>query len=127
VVDSPSLGARLRAARGRRTQAEIAEAAGISRAYLGQIEHGRRRPSTEQVRALARVLDIDATELLTVAGHIDAPAGDVPIMVTAAKAAVVRRLAALPLEVLLTLDEIGSILRRRRRRRGDGEGETGER
>ncbi len=53
----------LRARRGL-TQEEVANAAGVSRGYLGELEQGRRRPSFEGVVRVARGLDVDLRELI---------------------------------------------------------------
>lgn len=53
----------LRARRGL-TQEEVANAAGVSRGYLGELEQGRRRPSFEGVVRVARGLDVELRELI---------------------------------------------------------------
>ena len=53
----------LRARRGM-TQEQVADAAGVSRGYLGELESGRRRPSFEGVVRVARALDIELVELI---------------------------------------------------------------
>ena len=53
----------LRARRGL-TQEQVAEAAGLSRGYVGELEQGRRRQSFEGVVRVARGLDVDLRELI---------------------------------------------------------------
>jgi len=45
-------------------QENLAAAAGISKAYLSQIENGRRRPTVETLRRLADALSISVDDLL---------------------------------------------------------------
>ncbi|GAB2553579.1 helix-turn-helix transcriptional regulator [Nocardia heshunensis] len=52
-----------------RTQDAIAGLAGISRDYLGQVERGRKNPSTAVVQALADALRVTAGELLGGTAH----------------------------------------------------------
>jgi transcriptional regulator with XRE-family HTH domain len=46
------------------TQAELAEKAGISVGYVGEVEMGRKFPSPEKLEAIARVLDLRPFRLL---------------------------------------------------------------
>lgn len=60
----------LRAERQKRnlTQAEVAELAGISLNYEGDLERGKKMPSLEVVIRLAKALDLTATQLLEKGG-----------------------------------------------------------
>lgn len=60
------LGARLRAKRleRARTLTETAAAAGVSKGFLSQLEHGRSRASVATLRRLATVLDVALSDLL---------------------------------------------------------------
>jgi transcriptional regulator with XRE-family HTH domain len=53
----------LRARRGL-TQEQLADAAGVSRGYVGELEQGRRRPSFEGVVRVARGLEVELHELI---------------------------------------------------------------
>ena len=53
-------------ARQRLTQEEIADAAGVSRAFITELEAGRRGCSFERVVSVARALDIPLAELVAV-------------------------------------------------------------
>ncbi|MFL5818399.1 MAG: helix-turn-helix domain-containing protein [Conexibacter sp.] len=53
----------LRARRGL-TQEQVADAAGVSRGYLGELEQGRRRASFEGVVRVARALDVELAEFV---------------------------------------------------------------
>jgi DNA-binding XRE family transcriptional regulator len=53
----------LRARRGL-TQEQVADAAGVSRGYLGELEQGRRRASFEGVVRVARGLNVELGELV---------------------------------------------------------------
>jgi transcriptional regulator with XRE-family HTH domain len=53
------LGQEVKACRGPRTLAEVAEAAGIHRSYLCDIEKGRRLPPPEMIRRLATALEVE--------------------------------------------------------------------
>jgi transcriptional regulator with XRE-family HTH domain len=46
------------------TQEQVADAAGVSRGYLGELEQGRRRASFEGVVRVARGLDVELQELI---------------------------------------------------------------
>ncbi len=46
------------------TQSAVAEKAGLRQAYLSEIEAGKKTPSVEALRALARALDVDVETLL---------------------------------------------------------------
>jgi len=46
------------------TQEQLAFEAGIKRAYLSEIESGKRNPSLEVVEKIALALDIDVRELM---------------------------------------------------------------
>lgn len=47
------------------SQDRLAKLAGISRAYLNQIENGKRLPSTKTLLRLSETLEVDAGFLLT--------------------------------------------------------------
>ena len=47
------------------SQSQLAEAAGISQAYLAQIETGKREGTVSLYRSLADVLEVDLDDLLT--------------------------------------------------------------
>lgn len=49
------------------TQAALAAAAGITTAHVSQLEAGKRRPSVEVLRAMARNLAVDMDDLLPAA------------------------------------------------------------
>ena len=46
------------------TQQQLADAAGISKAYLAQIESGKRQGNARGLQALAEALDIELDEIL---------------------------------------------------------------
>jgi transcriptional regulator with XRE-family HTH domain len=54
---------RLRAERGFTLQA-LADESGISKSYLGDIEKGRKNPTTDVLEAVAQALDVPARQLL---------------------------------------------------------------
>jgi transcriptional regulator with XRE-family HTH domain len=58
-------GTRITEARGERTLEEVADACGISRQALWQIERGHTKPSADVLVRLCRVLDMSVTELTT--------------------------------------------------------------
>jgi transcriptional regulator with XRE-family HTH domain len=67
--------------RGQRTvahlsQRDVAERAGISNAYLSQIERGLHEPSIRVLHAIASALGVPFDLLLTHAGVLDRPATD---------------------------------------------------
>ena len=50
---------------------QMAKGIGVSPAYLSQVERGQSAPPTEdKVKAIAEILDLDADELLAVAGKV---------------------------------------------------------
>ncbi len=68
-----SFGERLRALRLERrlNQKELASAAGIDVTYLSKLENGRLEPPAEDtIRRLARVLEVEPTELLLLAHKV---------------------------------------------------------
>ncbi|MEP4921967.1 MAG: helix-turn-helix transcriptional regulator [Roseibium sp.] len=46
------------------SQENLAKRAGISRAYIGHIEHAKHSASTDTLEKIATALDVDAVELL---------------------------------------------------------------
>jgi DNA-binding XRE family transcriptional regulator len=48
----------------RMTQDQLAQAAGVRRAYIAQLESGRRRGSTKVVADIARALGVDIEDLI---------------------------------------------------------------
>lgn len=60
------IGARMRELRSgsRRTQAQVAEAAGIDASFYGQLERGRNVPSVKTLVAVARALGVEPGALL---------------------------------------------------------------
>jgi transcriptional regulator with XRE-family HTH domain len=64
--DLVALGKRIRALRkeAKLTQEELAERAGLSANYVGEIERGERNPSALALFALARGLGVRAAKLL---------------------------------------------------------------
>jgi len=62
AIDARALRSRRRAAF--LSQAEVAEQAGISPAYLCELEKGLYKPSIARLRALARVLGCDIADLM---------------------------------------------------------------
>jgi transcriptional regulator with XRE-family HTH domain len=66
-------GKRLREARGRRTQSEVAEMLGVSRSSVANIELGRQRHNHHQVALAAAVLGVDPGWLLTGEGDPGGP------------------------------------------------------
>ena len=54
---------RLRAERGFTLQA-LADESGISKSYLGDIEKGRKNPTTDVIEAIAQALEVPARQLL---------------------------------------------------------------
>lgn len=47
-----------------RTQEEVAEAAGLTRSYLSDLERGTRNPSVQALGMIARALEVEAADLL---------------------------------------------------------------
>ena len=58
------IGVRLRALRGRKTQLELANAAGVKRSNVAMLETGKAGCSLEVLYRLAEALGVEATELL---------------------------------------------------------------
>jgi DNA-binding XRE family transcriptional regulator len=48
----------------RMTQAELAQAAGVRRAYIAQLESGKRRGSTKVIADIAQALGVDIGDLI---------------------------------------------------------------
>ncbi len=53
------------------TQKGLADILGISRSYLGDIESGRTKPNEELLMKIAKILDVDISELTTCKTEID--------------------------------------------------------
>jgi transcriptional regulator with XRE-family HTH domain len=73
TADLDALAVRVRAVRDRYglTQAEFADAVGVSRSFLSEMESGRSRPSTQLVLGIASYFpDVDRDWLLSGRGHI---------------------------------------------------------
>jgi DNA-binding XRE family transcriptional regulator len=51
------------------TQQQVAEAAGISKPYLSQLESGQRKGTTEVLQAIAKVLNVDLDDLVMSEGE----------------------------------------------------------
>ncbi len=68
-----ALGARIRAARGARSQAELGLLVGVSRAAVTQWEKGQTEPTAENLRALAEWTDVNYGWLATGRGDREAP------------------------------------------------------
>ncbi len=68
-----ALGAFIRAQRvaARRSLRDLAEATGVSHAYLSQLERGRHEPSLRVLRAIADALGVPLATLLARAGVLD--------------------------------------------------------
>jgi len=66
VISSKLLGERIAACRGRRslTQAQLADAIGVSRATVIAFEKGERRPRSDVLMAIARALEVAVNDLL---------------------------------------------------------------
>jgi transcriptional regulator with XRE-family HTH domain len=73
-----TVGDRLRVGRARKrlTLRKTAETVGVSASYLSDIENGRKIPSEEVVRAVAKALDLDADDLMAAAGRMGEEADD---------------------------------------------------
>lgn len=85
----------------RLSQRELSRAAGLADSYVGLIELGRHRPEPDRLRALARVLGVDYSDLAQLAGFMQRPQGDVvSIDVPVEKASLLRRAAELPRRAL---------------------------
>lgn len=61
------------------TQERLAELSGVSTGYIGLIEIGRRRPTVEALRSLAKALDADYASLAVLANYQDADS-DLPLL-----------------------------------------------
>ncbi len=46
------------------SQAELAEASGVSKATIGNIETGKQKPHPRTTRALAKAMDVDPREIV---------------------------------------------------------------
>jgi transcriptional regulator with XRE-family HTH domain len=72
-VSNAAVGGLLRKHRGDRTLSEVAEALGVSKAYLSDVELGRRSVSSEKLQSLSKVLSLTVLQeakILRVAGYI---------------------------------------------------------
>ena len=52
------------------TLSQLSETSGVSKAHLGRIEQGLRKPSTHTLQKIAEPLGFDLYELLVIAGHL---------------------------------------------------------
>lgn len=68
-----ALGRTIQALRSRQglKRRELAEAAGVSYAYLSEIENGKKAPSTKVIAALAAALEMPAHDLLRLADELE--------------------------------------------------------
>jgi transcriptional regulator with XRE-family HTH domain len=58
---------------------KVEKAAGVSNAYLSQLERGRRNPPHPDIlKRLAKVYEVQVTELLSAAGYIEEQKGNKP-------------------------------------------------
>ena len=64
---------------------QLADACGISNAYLSQIERGLRSPSSFVLKALADGLELSSDTLYAQAGILDPSEGDAPSVVDAVR------------------------------------------
>lgn len=74
-----TLGEMVVAARGRlkMTQDTLAERAGVARAYIANIEAGRRTPSRPVLQSLVTILDLDPRQALAApVSHGETPGGE---------------------------------------------------
>lgn len=55
------------------TLTQLAEKTGVSQSHLGRVERGERSPSGHVLRKIAQPLGFTETELLALAGFMDAP------------------------------------------------------
>lgn len=64
AVPPSLLATRIKGARGKRTQAEVASKAGVSAPFLSKLENGKERPGGETLRSLAEATGRDVEEFL---------------------------------------------------------------
>lgn len=99
-IDLQALGRVVKRARERLryTQAYVADATGYSDSFISHIERGQQRPSSETLRELGRVLQLDYNELAVMAGYLQTTdvGDDVEIRGTGRKAMLLRTVSALP-------------------------------
>jgi len=60
----------------RMTQRDLAKAVGVTVPYVSKIEGGKETPTDEKLVKLAKALDLNADELILVAGRLPADAMD---------------------------------------------------
>jgi len=60
------------------TLSQLAEISGVSKAHLGRIEQGLRKPSTRTLQKIAEPLGFDLYELLVLAGHLSPEPSTLP-------------------------------------------------
>ena len=74
------LGEFIRAQRGmaRLSLRQLGELTGVSNAYLSQLERGLHAPSLRVLKSLADAFSLSPESLLTQAGLVDEPSGDLP-------------------------------------------------
>ncbi len=82
---------------------QLADACGVSNAYLSQIERGLRSPSSFVLKALADGLELSSETLYAQAGILDPTEGDVAAVVSAIRQD--QRLSARQREMLVDMYE----------------------
>lgn len=88
------------------SQRGLSDLIGRSEGYLPKVERGDSRPEPPTLRAIARWLDVDYTELATLAGYADAQPADVQVLGSSERAGILRQLGQLSLERLRRLNEL---------------------
>lgn len=70
------VGLRIRQLRlgGRLTQEQLAERAGLSYKFIGEVERGTGNPTVDSLAAIARAMNIDLTEFFKISEKSTAPA-----------------------------------------------------
>lgn len=72
MAEAETIGARIRRERlsRRMTQRELAGRVDVGVPHISKVEAGREKPSDELLQRIAKVFDLDADELLLVAGRL---------------------------------------------------------